>query len=70
MATNTVHFVESNGRCRTSSGGAVPQEMLFLLLIERRKCISSENHTSSFGTHIGENIEIGPFDQQTGSFVE
>ena len=48
----------------------MPQKMLFLLFTwpERRKCASSENHTSSmwsFGTHFGENIQVGPFDLQT-----
>ena len=49
MATQAVHFTECKGRSRTSSGDALPQKIPFLLFTwpDRRKCASSENHTSS-----------------------
>ena len=54
MTTQAVHFTECNGLCRQSSGGVLPQKMLFLEFTwpDNRKCASSENQTlwRKFGT--------------------
>lgn len=48
-ATHALNYLECIGLCQQSSGGVVPQKLLFFEFTcsERKKRASSENHTSS-----------------------